>query len=61
MKHSIIILLFVTLFVTSCTEKPVQNSGLPEVVLKKSQDILPISRFVEDLDYVELKVNEAKI
>ncbi|WP_163323952.1 6-bladed beta-propeller [Draconibacterium mangrovi] len=61
MKHSIIILLFVTLFVTSCTEKPVQNIGLPEIVLKKSQDILPISSFVDDLNYLELKVNEAKI
>ncbi|AHW62193.1 6-bladed beta-propeller protein [Draconibacterium orientale] len=61
MKHTIIILLFVTLFVTSCTEKPVQDSGLPEILLKKSQDILPISSFIENLDYLELKVNEAKI
>ncbi len=60
-KHTNIILLFVTLFVASCTEKPVENSGLPEILLKKSQDILPISSFVENLDYLELKVNEAKI
>ncbi|WP_297095912.1 6-bladed beta-propeller [uncultured Draconibacterium sp.] len=61
MKHTITILLFASLFFTSCTEKPADQSGLPEILLKKSQDILPISSFVENLDYLELKVNEAKI
>jgi len=60
-KHTITILLFASLFFTSCTEKPADQSGLPEILLKKSQDILPISSFVENLDYLELKVNEAKI
>ena len=61
MKHTINILLFVSLFFTSCTEKPAERSGLPEILLKKSQDILPISSFVENLDYLELKVNEANV
>ncbi|MDX8340176.1 6-bladed beta-propeller [Draconibacterium sp. IB214405] len=59
MKHTIIGLLFVSLFFTSCTEKPVEESGLPEILLKKSKDILPISSFIKKLDYLELKVHEA--
>ena len=59
MKNTIVVLLFFSLFFYSCTESPPVNSGLPEIVLKKSKDILPISSFVEHLDYLELKVNEA--
>ncbi|QIA07845.1 6-bladed beta-propeller [Draconibacterium halophilum] len=59
MKYTIILLLLFVLFFNSCTEKPADNSDLPEILLKKSTDILPISSFVENLDYLELKVNEA--
>ncbi|WP_319590612.1 6-bladed beta-propeller [uncultured Draconibacterium sp.] len=61
MKHTIYILLFLLLIFNSCTEKPAVNNGLPQILLQKSTDILPISSFVENLNYLELKVNEANI
>lgn len=61
MKHTTIILLSLLLIFNSCTEKPAVNNGIPEILLKKSTDILPISSFVDNLNYLELKVNEAKI
>lgn len=59
MKHTIILLLLLSLFLQSCTEKQAETSGLPKILLEKSTDILPISSFVDNLDYLELKVNEA--
>ncbi|WP_347838056.1 6-bladed beta-propeller [uncultured Draconibacterium sp.] len=59
MKQKILIpFILLLVFLGSCVEKPIEKDGLPTIALNKSQDILPISSFVENLDYLELKVSE---
>ncbi|MCK3684164.1 6-bladed beta-propeller [Maribellus sp. YY47] len=60
-KLSQIVLLITTVILAACTSSEIVNEGLRSIVLKESKDILPISSFVEKVDYVELKVMEAGI
>lgn len=61
MKITSVILLFIVAALASCTTAPENKTGVHEIVLKESKDILPISSFVSKVDYLELKVAEAGI
>ena len=56
-----IFLLFTIFFISSCTvnEKPID--GLKPIYLKESRDILPISTFVKNIEYLELDVSSVDI
>ncbi|RIJ46552.1 hypothetical protein D1614_17930 [Maribellus luteus] len=54
-------LLAAIVVITACSPSETADKGLRTIVLKESKDILPISSFVEKVDYVELKVMEAGI
>lgn len=60
-KYIAAALVIFSMVFSSCKEKQVVNSGLSQIALKKSRDILPISSFVADLDYLELKINKTSI
>lgn len=51
-------LLAIVFFACDNKTQPVDD-GVKSIVLKESKDILPISSFVEKVDYLELKVAEA--
>ncbi|HYQ56510.1 MAG TPA: 6-bladed beta-propeller [Draconibacterium sp.] len=61
MKQYVYFILFLFVFFISCNRNQVINNDLPVILLDNSNDILPISSFIEDLDYLELKVTEAGI
>ncbi|MFV0592185.1 MAG: 6-bladed beta-propeller [Draconibacterium sp.] len=62
MKKLLQILLLAVLTVfAACSAPEVADNGLKTIVLNESKDILPISSFVEKVDYVELKVAESGI
>jgi len=60
-KLSQILLLTAVAVIAACSSPEVKNEGLKTIVLKESKDVLPISSFIEKVDYVELKVMEAGI
>ena len=53
--------LLVFLLLISCSNKKVVEEGVKTIELSKSKDILPISSFISELDYLELKINEVNI
>ena len=57
-KYLIIILV---LFMVACSPTEDKYEGVRTIELKESKDFLPISSFISDLDYLELKVSEANI
>lgn len=60
-KLSQILLFAAVVALAACSSPEVKTEGLKSIVLKESKDVLPISSFVEKVDYVELKVMEAGI
>lgn len=58
--NKILLLLFVFV-VISCSKKAVNNNEVKTIVLKESKDILPISSFIGEIDYLELLASEANI
>lgn len=61
MKFNLLFLLLFCFVIFSCSEKKMQHKAVRTISLKKSKDILPISSFVENLDYLELRVTQAGI
>jgi len=57
-KFFIIILV---LFSVSCSEKEDQFEVVKIIELKESKDFLPISSFISELDYLELRISETNI
>lgn len=55
------LLLILVLFTVSCSQKTDIYEGVRTIELKESKDFLPISSFISELDYIELKVSEANI
>ncbi len=45
----------------SCVENKVSDEGIKTILLVESKDILPISSFIGELTYVELKASEVKV
>lgn len=60
MKIKNILFVLITALLFSCSQK-VEKERFQTIVLKKSQDILPISSFASKVDYIELKVKESDI
>jgi len=58
LRNTIILLLAIVFFACDNKTQPVED-GVENIILKESKDILPISSFVEKVDYLELKVAEA--
>jgi len=61
MKYTSFFLLFLFILNFSCKENKVVSDGLQTILLKESSDILPISSFVKDLEYIELQITDNKI
>ncbi len=61
MKYINFFLFFVIICSCSVKEKEIVNEGLQTIFLKESNDILPISSFVKELNYIELQFADNKI
>ena len=53
-------LLLLSVFI-ACSNEKVVEEGIKNIELSRSKDILPISSFIAELDYLELKVNDVNI
>lgn len=55
------LIVFFVLFCVACSEERAYNEEVITIELKESKDFLPISSFISDIEYLELKVSEANI
>ena len=61
MKFNTIYFLVFTILINSCSKRADVGDALKTIHLTKSKDVLPISIFIKDLDYLELKFPSNKI
>lgn len=61
MRFNTYILLFLFLINFSCSPQKEPAVDIKTIELKESTDALPISSFIEELDYLELKASDANI
>lgn len=57
MRFNIIFLFAIILFYTSCSKHKEITDEIKTIHLKESSDILPISTFIKELDYLELNIS----
>ncbi|MCY1723405.1 hypothetical protein OU798_23845 [Prolixibacteraceae bacterium Z1-6] len=56
-----IILILIVFLGISCSPNTVLDEEVKTIELKESKDFLPISSFISDINYLELKVTEANV
>lgn len=61
MKFSYLLFVLFLIMFFSCSNKKVEQTGIKTIQLHKSKDILPISSFIAELEYLELKVKDVNI